>query len=70
MYIKYLQVKVVNCNKLNVRSTPSSVDNSNILKSISVNTTALVMSKSNGWYQLLFGDNTFGWCSGKYIKEL
>lgn len=69
-YIKYLQVKVVNCNKLNVRSTPSSANNSNILKSIPVNTTALVMSKSNGWYQLLFSDNTFGWCSGKYIKEL
>lgn len=69
-YIKYLQAKVVNCNKLNVRATPSSTSSDNIIKSIPVNTTAFIMSKTNGWFQLLFNDNTYGWCSGKYIKEL
>ena len=69
-YIEFLKAQVVNCNKLNVRSTPSSDNNDNIIKTISVNTIAIVMSKANGWYQLLFNDNTYGWCSGKYIKEL
>ena len=69
-YIEILKAQVVNCNKLNVRSTPSSDNNDNIIKTVSVNTIATVMSKANGWYQLLFNDNTYGWCSGKYIKEL
>ena len=69
-YIKYLQAKVVNCKKLNVRTTPSSASNNNIIKTVPVNTTAFVMSKANGWFQLLFSDNTYGWCSGKYIIEL
>ena len=69
-YINYLQAKVVNCNKLNVRSSPSADNNNNIIKSVPVNTVALVMSKSNGWYQLIFNDNMMGWCSGKYIAEI
>ena len=68
-YIEYLKATVVNCNKLNVRLTPNSNTNSNIIKAVPVGTQAIVMNHGNGWYQLLFSDGIIGWCSEKYIKE-
>lgn len=68
-YVEYVKAKVSNCSALNVRSSASSKSSSNIIMAVKAGTTATVMNHTNGWYQLLFTDNTIGWCSEKYITE-
>lgn len=69
-YVEYVKAKVVNCNKLNVRSTPTSQIETNKIKVVPVNTMGIVMAHLNGWYQIIFSDGVIGWCSEKYIMEL
>lgn len=65
---KYLKAEIVSCSHLNVRSSPSSVSDDNILTSVKAGTISTVIEHVNGWYQLLFDDGISGWCSDKYIK--
>ena len=67
-YVKYLQGKVVNCNKVNVRQLPTTTSPS--LKVIPAGTTVYVIIGMNDWYNVLLSDNTVGWIKNTYLKLL
>lgn len=66
-YIKQVIGTVINCNNLNVRKTPDTLNSSNIIKTIPVGTQFIVMAVNNNWYQILLSDGSSGFVSGKYV---
>lgn len=62
--------RVVNCTKLNMRSTPN-VENNNVVCILLVNDTVKILGRAaNGWYQVKTKDNLVGYVSNKYITIL
>ena len=59
---------VVTANKLNVRSTPDSSANNNIITTITLNTEVIICTANGDWYNILLSDGTMGWVKGTYIK--
>lgn len=59
----------VTANSLNIRSSPSAIDNSNIIGSLQKNSRVeVIMYNSNDWIKIKYG-NTKGWVSLKYLAE-
>lgn len=62
--------RVVNCTKLNMRSTPN-VESNNIVCILLVNDTVQIIGRAaNGWYKVKTKDNLVGYVSNKYITIL
>lgn len=62
--------RVVNCTKLNMRSTPN-VESNNVVCILLVNNTVEIIGRAaNGWYQVKTKDNLVGYVSNKYITIL
>lgn len=62
--------KVVNCTKLNMRSTPN-VESNNVICILLVNDTVEIIGRAaNGWYKVKTKDNLVGYVSNKYITIL
>ncbi len=62
--------RVVNCTKLNMRSTPN-VESNNVVCVLLVNDTVEIIGRAaNGWYQVKTKDNLVGYVSNKYITIL
>lgn len=59
--------RVINCSKLNLRTTPN-VESNNIVCILLVNDTVQIIGRAaNGWYQVKTKDNLVGYVSNKYI---
>lgn len=59
--------RVVNCSKLNMRSTPN-IESDNIVCTLLVNDTVQITGRAaNGWYQVKTKDSLVGYVSNKYI---
>ena len=62
--------RVVNCTKLNMRSTPN-VESNNVVCILLANDTIEIIGRAaNGWYQVKTKDNLVGYVSNKYITIL
>ena len=58
------------CDWLNVRSSPSSVNNSNIVEAISVNTKVEILDHaSNGWVQIRYNNDKIGYIHSNYLSQ-
>jgi len=54
---------------LNVRSTPSSVNNNNIIEAIRINTRVEIIDRSNnGWVRIRYNNGKTGYVYGHYLK--
>jgi len=61
---------VRNCDWLNVRRTPSSINNNNIIEAIRVNTRVEIISRSNnGWVQIRYGNSKTGYVHTNFLRE-
>jgi len=61
---------VVSCDWLNVRKTPSSVNNNNIIEAISVNTRVEVLERqSNGWARIRYSNGRTGYVYGNFLTR-
>lgn len=66
-YVVTARGKIVNCTKLNMRST-SKVETNNIVSVLNVNDEVYLLNiATNGWYQVKTKDNLVGYVSNKYI---
>jgi curved DNA-binding protein CbpA len=62
-------VTVISCDRLNVRRTPSSANNSNIIESINVNTKVEILEKSNnGWVKIKYSNGKIGYVYSNYLS--
>jgi len=61
---------VVSCDWLNVRRTPSSVNNNNIIEAIRVNTRVEVLERqSNGWVRIRYGNGKIGYVHNNFLTR-
>jgi len=61
---------VRNCDWLNVRRTPSSVNNSNIIEAIRVNTKVEILERSNnGWVRIKYNNGKTGYVHRNYLLQ-
>lgn len=67
-YIKYLEGKVVNCNKVNVRALATKESPS--LKIAYPGDQFYVMVGMGEWFNVLMKDNTVGWIKKDYVELL
>jgi len=61
---------VRSCDWLNVRRTPSSVNNSNIIEAIRVNTKVEILERSNnGWVRIRYNNGKTGYVHRNYLSQ-
>ncbi|MCL2791890.1 MAG: DnaJ domain-containing protein [Spirochaetaceae bacterium] len=61
---------VVSCDWLNVRRTPSSVNNNNIIEAIRVNTRVEVLERTNnGWVRIRYGNGKTGYVHSNFLSR-
>jgi curved DNA-binding protein CbpA len=61
---------VTSCDWLNVRSTPSSVNNNNVIEAISKNTRVEILEKNNyGWVKIKYNNGKTGYVYGHYLTS-
>jgi len=61
---------VRNCDWLNVRRTPSSVNNTNIIEAIRVNTRVEIINRSNnGWVQIRYSNGKTGYVHSNFLSN-
>jgi len=61
---------VRNCDWLNVRRTPSSVNDTNIIEAIRVNTRVEIINRSNnGWVQIRYSNGKTGYVHSNFLRE-
>jgi len=55
---------------LNVRSSPSSVNNNNYIEAIRVNTRVEIIEKvNNGWVRIRYNNGKTGYVHGNYLSD-
>ena len=67
-YVKYLEGKVANCNKVNVRMLASKLSPS--VKVVPAGTEFYVIVGQGEWFNVLLKDNTVGWIKKDYVELL
>jgi uncharacterized protein YgiM (DUF1202 family) len=61
---------VTSCTWLNVRRTPSSTNNSNIIEAIRVNTIVEVLERTNtGWVRIRYNNGKTGYVHSNYLSR-
>jgi uncharacterized protein YgiM (DUF1202 family) len=61
----------VTVSALNVRRTPSSANNSNIIESIRINTRVEILERRNdGWVRIRYNNGRTGYVFGRYLSTL
>ena len=61
---------VINCNWLNVRRTPLSINNNNIIETIRVNTRVEVLERTNnGWVRIRYGNGKTGYVHSYFLTR-
>lgn len=69
-YVTAVSGKIVNCSKLNLRSS-GKVETENIIDVLGANEIVqLLMKLTNGWYYVKTKNEVFGYISGKYVLVL
>ena len=60
---------VTSCDWLNVRSSPSSVNNNNVIEAIRVNTRVEILNKeNNGWTRIRYSNGKIGYVHGSFLS--
>jgi len=55
---------------LNVRSTPSSANNNNVIESIPINTRVEVIQRRNdGWTRIRYNNGKTGYVSDRFLER-
>ena len=71
-YTRTAQVfaNIVSCEWLNVRSSPSSVNDRNIIEAIRANTRVeITENANNGWVRIKYGNNKTGYVHSNYLSK-
>lgn len=61
---------VVSCDWLNVRRTPSSTNDNNIIEAIRANTKVEILERANnGWIRISYGNGKTGYVDSDYLSR-
>ena len=65
-----IYANVISCDWLNVRRTPSSINNANVIEAIRVNTRVEILEKSNnGWVMIRYGNGKTGYVHSNFLTH-
>ena len=67
-YVKYLEGKITNCNKVNVRMGASKLTPSVKVLIAADNDQFYIISGMGDWFNVLLKDNTVGWIKKDYVE--
>ena len=65
-----IYANVISCDWVNVRRTPSSVNNSNVIEAIRVNERVKILERANsGWVKIRYGNGKTGYVHSNFLSR-